>query len=140
MRKVWYHQIWIQNYFGFIVLILLYISPIFDDIKLSSRVLILSPDQGIEPRSLKKFIIIIIKKLPKNYYKNRKKSPKKLSKIFNKNSSKNTQKTPKKYHEVVSFFSLDHNLKKPIWSQPQKKHPKILVLKSSTCPASEQRA
>ena len=24
MRKVWYHQIWIQNYFGFIVLILNY--------------------------------------------------------------------------------------------------------------------
>ena len=26
MRKVWYHQIWIQSYFGFIVLILMYIQ------------------------------------------------------------------------------------------------------------------
>ena len=26
MRKVWYHQIWIQNYFSFIVLILMYVA------------------------------------------------------------------------------------------------------------------
>ena len=29
MRKVWYHQIWIQNYLGFIVSDLLYI-PIYN--------------------------------------------------------------------------------------------------------------
>ena len=42
-----------------------FVSSIFENAQISLKVLVLIPDQEIEPRSLQKFIMIIVKKLSK---------------------------------------------------------------------------